>query len=185
VDPELEQELRTRLAALVKSRSEDPSAPPLRVEDARKALDLPDARLVPPLLGPDVTVRDGMLLPAGAPDTLAATVREALSTLDRQVTGFVVPTEDELAALGLRAAEIAAAVRAGRLVRLAPDVVLLPGTVAHAVGVLAELPQPFTAGEAREALHTTRKVVVPLLEHLAQKGRTRRDADGRHTVTER
>ena len=78
-----------------------------------------------------------------------------------------------------------AAVRAGRLVRLAPDVVLLPDAVDHAVGVLAGLPQPLTASEARGALGTTRKVVVPLLEHLALRGRTRRSPDGLHTVTGR
>ena len=82
-------------------------------------------------------------------------------------------------------AEVAAAVRAGRLVRLAPGVVLLPDAVRASLTVLAGLPQPFTAGEAREALGTSRKVVVPLLEYHAQRGHTRRTADGRHQVTAR
>jgi selenocysteine-specific elongation factor len=88
-----------------------------------------------------------------------------------------------LAALGLRAAQIAAAVRAKRLLRLAPDIVLLPETVRRCLIMLADLPQPFTAGQAREALGTTRKVVMPLLEHLAAIGGTRRVDDGRHIVT--
>jgi len=185
VDPDLAGTLRTRLAALVADRAADPSAPPLRVEDARRLLDLPDVRLVPALLSTGLAIRDGMVVGAGAPDTLAATVRDALALLEKRDAGLYLPAEDELAAMGLRAPEIAAAVRAGRLVRLAPDVVLLPATMGHAVAVLADLPQPFTAGEAREALHTTRKVIVPLLEHLAMAGRTRRDADGRHRVTGR
>jgi selenocysteine-specific elongation factor len=172
---------------MVARRARDPSAPPLRVEDARKALDLPDARLIPPLLTPPLAVRNGVIVPAEAPDTLAPAVREAVAALEGRLAGrgITVPTDDELAALGLRTAEVAAAVRAGRLLRLAPGVVLLPDTVRQAVSVLAGLPQPFTAGEAREALGTTRKVIVPLLEHLALQGRTRRGADGRHAVTGR
>jgi selenocysteine-specific elongation factor len=187
VAPELERVLRERLTAMVAERAADPSAAPLRVEDARKALDLPDVRLVPPLVESTLVVRDGVVVPADAPDTLAAKVRDSLSALEKRLNGagFVIPTEHELAALGLRASEIAAAVRAGRLLRLAPDVVLLPDTLAHAVGLLAGLTQPFTAGEARGALGTSRKVIVPLLEHLARQGTTRRDADGRHTVIAR
>jgi selenocysteine-specific elongation factor len=99
--------------------------------------------------------------------------------------GFAVPTEEDLASAGLGAAEVAAAVRAERLVRLAPGVVLLPDAIGVAVTVLAGLPQPFTASEARDALGSSRKVIVPLLEHLARQGRTRRAPDGRHTVTGR
>jgi selenocysteine-specific elongation factor len=187
VAPDLRRTLRARLAAMVAQRARDPSAPPLRVEDARKALDLPDARLVPALLPPPLAIRDGVILHSEAPDTLAPAVREALDKLERQLAGsdFTVPTEEDLAAQGLRTAEIAAAARVGRLLRLAPGVVLLPGTVRRSVDVLAGLPQPFTASEAREALGTTRKVIVPLLEHLASRGATRRLADGRHIVTGR
>ena len=186
VAPALASSLRERLTTLVAGRAGDQSAPPLGVEEARKALALPDARLVPALLSPPWTVRSGVIVRDDSPDTLAPAVRNALRTLEQRLAAdFVVPGDDELAGLGLRAPEVAAAVRAGRLVRLAPDVVLLPATMDRAVGVLAGLPQPFTAGQAREALGTTRKVVVPLLEHLAQRGRTRRHDDGRHAVTGR
>jgi selenocysteine-specific elongation factor len=187
VDPDLHASLASRLADLVAARTADPAARPVGVEDARKALNLPDVRLVPPLLTGDLTVRNGAIVHAEAPDTLAPAVRQAVAALERtlQGVGFVVPTEEQLGQLGLRAAEIAAAARAGRLVRLAPDVILLPETVRKAVAVLAGLPQPFTAGEAREALGTSRKVIVPLLEQLARDGTTRRLSDGRHTVTAR
>jgi selenocysteine-specific elongation factor len=184
VDPEHERGLRSRLASLVARRANDPSAPPLSVDDARKALDLPDPRLVPAVLTAPWTVRDGRIVHASAPDTLSPAVRDALAGLERRLVdaGFTVPSDAELAALGLGAAEVAAAARAGRLVRLAPDVVLLPAVVRHAETVLAGLAQPFTAGEAREALGTSRKVIVPLLEHFAARGRTRRLPDGRHTI---
>jgi selenocysteine-specific elongation factor len=70
--------------------------------------------------------------------------------------------------------ELAAAERAGRLMRLGGDVVLLPSATEQAVTRLAALPQPFTASEARQALGTTRRVAIPLLEQLDAQGRTER-----------
>ena len=49
------------------------------------------------------------------------------------------------------------------MLRVADGVVLLPGADDRAVEVLRALPQPFTTSEAREALGTTRRVVLPLL----------------------
>ena len=175
VDPVLADELRARLATLT-------GGDPLKVEDARKVLNLPDARLVAPLLGPGLEIRDGTIVRAGATDTLTPVVRQALSALESRLPGFAVLDEPTLATSGLGPAEIAAAVRNGRMVRLAPDVVLLATAMEAALTVLAALPQPFTVSEAREALHTNRKVIVPLLEHLALKGITRRDQDARHRL---
>jgi selenocysteine-specific elongation factor len=62
---------------------------------------------------------------------------------------------------------------------LPDEVVLLPDAPARAMRVLAALPQPFTLSEARQALGTTRRVAVPLLEHLDARGWTRR-VDGSH-----
>ncbi|WP_440103145.1 SelB domain-containing protein [Streptosporangium sp. H16] len=39
---------------------------------------------------------------------------------------------------------------------------------------LARLPRPFTAAEARIAPNTSRRVVIPLPEHLDRLGTTRR-----------
>ena len=46
------------------------------------------------------------------------------------------------------------------------------------MAVLATLDQPFTVSAARQALGTTRRVAVPLLELLAKTGRTRHEGDG-------
>ncbi|MDA0646754.1 SelB C-terminal domain-containing protein, partial [Nonomuraea ferruginea] len=79
-----------------------------------------------------------------------------------------------LAELGLGPKELAAAVRAGSLLRVGEGIVLLPGADGRAAEVLSRLPQPFTVSQARRALGTTRRVAVPLLEHLDRAGLTER-----------
>jgi selenocysteine-specific elongation factor len=83
----------------------------------------------------------------------------------------------------LGARQLAAAERAGRVLRLRDGIVLLPAAPALAMRELARLPQLFTTSQAREALGTTRRVVIPLLEHLDARGWTRRlDAGHREIV---
>ena len=43
---------------------------------------------------------------------------------------------------------------------------LAPGADKAAAGVLAGLEQPFTTSQARQALRTSRRVAIPLLEYL-------------------
>jgi selenocysteine-specific elongation factor len=96
---------------------------------------------------------------------------------------FLAPMIGDLAALGLGARELAAAERARRVLRLQGGVVLLPSAPALAIQALAQLPQPFTISQAREALRTSRRVMIPLLEHLDGRGLTRRiDNDHREVV---
>lgn len=92
---------------------------------------------------------------------------------------FLAPLVGDLVALGLGARELAAAERAQRVLRLQGGVVLLPSAPALAIGILAQLPQPFTTSQARQALDTSRRVAIPLLEHLDGRGLTRR-IDGEH-----
>ncbi len=95
---------------------------------------------------------------------------------------FVAPTADRLAELGLDPRSVAAAAKAGRLLRVADGIVLLPGADILARQWLEELPQPFTTSEARVRLGTSRRVVIPLLAHLDKLGRTRRLPDDRRVV---
>ena len=62
------------------------------------------------------------------------------------------------------------------------QIVLAPGAGAEAALALARLPQPFTAAEARQALGTTRRVAIPLLEYLDRAGITRRLPDDRRRL---
>src|SRR5205807_9863347 len=84
--------------------------------------------------------------------------------------------------LGLDHKAVAAAARAGLLLRVAEQIVLPPDAAARAAGVLAGLPQPFTTAEARQALGTTRRVAIPLLEYLDRAGVTQRLPDDRRRL---
>ncbi|MGO2361529.1 MAG: SelB domain-containing protein, partial [Brachybacterium tyrofermentans] len=95
---------------------------------------------------------------------------------------FRAPEADDLTALRLRPRELAAAARQGRLLRLPDDVILLPSAPALAMRELAQLAQPFTASQARRALDTTRRIAIPLLEHLDARGWTRRLDSGHREI---
>ncbi|WP_446665982.1 selenocysteine-specific translation elongation factor [Flexivirga sp. B27] len=95
---------------------------------------------------------------------------------------FAAPEADELTRLGLGARELAAAERVGRLLRLPGEVILLPTAPALAMRELSRLPEVFTTSEARKALDTTRRVAIPLLEHLDARGWTRRIDAGHRSI---
>ncbi|EWM63635.1 selenocysteine-specific translation elongation factor [Micromonospora sp. M42] len=144
---------------------------------------MPDRALVTALLRPPLRLRDGLVTAAGQhtlPDPVARAVDRVRAEYgDRP---FQAPEAHHLADLGLGPREIGAAVRAGALLKLAENVVLLPGAPDDAVRVLAGLPQPFTLSAARQALGTTRRVAVPLLELLDRRGATRRLPDDAREV---
>lgn len=97
-------------------------------------------------------------------------------------TPFLAPLAGDLTALGLGVRELAAAERAGRVFRLQGGVVLLPTAPVLAIEALAQLPQPFTTSQARQALGTSRRVAIPLLEYLDGRGLTRRVDDEHREV---
>ncbi|WP_086824842.1 selenocysteine-specific translation elongation factor [Allokutzneria sp. NRRL B-24872] len=117
--------------------------------------------------------------------SLPARVEAALEVLARELRAepFSAPDAHRLAELKLGQKELAAAVRAGRLIKIAEGVVLLPDALGLARRALARLEQPFTASQARQALGSTRRVVVPLLEALNRAGVTERLDGSRHALT--
>jgi len=119
---------------------------------------------------------------ARLPPQVADAVRAVLA--DLADAPFGAPDAGRLRELGLDARAAAAAERAGLLRRLPGQVILAPDAAGRAARILAGLPQPFTAAEARQALQTTRRVVIPLLEWLDREGITRRLADDRRTMRE-
>jgi selenocysteine-specific elongation factor len=151
-----------------------PLEPGLPLEAARQQLALPDVRLVLALVTAPLTVREGRV--TSGDGALPVEVASALEELraDLAAAPFHAPEAGRLAELGFTPPRLAAAVRAGALLRVADGVYLLPGADMQAVRVLAGVEQPFTVSAAREALGTTRRVVVPLLEHLDRRRLTRR-----------
>ncbi|MCK0111806.1 SelB C-terminal domain-containing protein [Ornithinimicrobium sp. F0845] len=184
-----------RLARHVRDHhAQNPLSQGVPVSEAGQALDLPD-HLRPgadggslphdlPPLAPDLvrhlartaglTITDGRVRTPEAGGLGAA--ESAVVAVESRLRDnpFAAPERDELTALGLGPRELAAAARQGRLLRLPDDIVLLPDGPARAMRELAALNQPFTLSAARRALGTTRRVAVPLLEHLDARGWTRR-----------
>ncbi|MGW3794530.1 selenocysteine-specific translation elongation factor [Micromonospora arida] len=162
---------------------EHPLEPGMPVDALRQRLALPDRVLVEVLVRPPLRIHAGRVGAASAnalPEPVALAVQRVRAEYgDRP---FRAPEADRLVDLGLGPREIGAAVRAGALLRLADNVVLLPDALDDAVRVLTGLPQPFTLSAARQALDTTRRVAVPLLELLDRRGATRRLPDDARIV---
>jgi selenocysteine-specific elongation factor len=182
----------TRLAATLGEAAaayaaREPLAAGMPVEAARAALQLPDRRLVEALIRPPFRLQDGMIQlapPGGAAAPLPEAIEAAVRVLrtDLAAAAFLAPDADRLRRLGLDVRAIAAAERAGLLLRISDQIVLAPGADAQAAAILATLPQPFTAAQARQALNTTRRIAIPLLEHLDRQGITERMPDDRRQL---
>jgi selenocysteine-specific elongation factor len=176
-DPQWWAGLDGRLADAVRRHADaSPLDPGLPVEAARHALGLPDRRLIEALVRPPLRLAEGRVYGVRRAGDLPPAVAAAVTSLRAELAAapYRVPEAARLAAIGLGPKALAAAVRSGALLRVADGIVLLPGADAAAAGILAALPQPFTASDARQALDTNRRVVIPLLEHLDRLGYTER-----------
>ena len=175
VDPDVWAGWQRALAAAVDAQARaHPLDPRLSVEAARREVGVPDrALLVDAATAAGLEHADGRLSRPGTADDLgAAEAGLARLAAHLEADPFLAPEKGDLEQWGLGVAELAAAERVGRVVRLSPDVVLLTTGPARAMRVLSGLAQPFTLSQARQALGTTRRVAVPLLEHLDRRGWT-------------
>jgi selenocysteine-specific elongation factor len=186
-DPNHWAGLAARLTALVTEHAaREPLAPGLPAEAAREALRLPDRRLVPALAqaAQPVTFAGGLLTAgsrsAGLPPALTRAVAAVIADLDERP--FDAPDATRLGELGLDKRDLAAAARHGALLRISDQIVLAPGADARAAQILAGLDQPFTAADARAALGSTRRTVIPLLEYLDRQRITQRLPDDRRKL---
>ncbi|MCX9192313.1 selenocysteine-specific translation elongation factor [Carbonactinospora thermoautotrophica] len=185
-DPTYWANLRGALAtAVAEYAAQRPLTPGLPLETARQQLRLPDRRLVEALVSAPLTVRDGRIVHGEAAPQLPPEVARAVEKLRRDLAAapFSAPTAARLAELGLTPQHLAAAVRAGHLVRVADGVYLMHEAIEEAVRILAKLPQPFTVSQARQALGTSRRVAVPLLEFLDRRKLTQRIDDVHRKLT--
>ncbi|MGO9221051.1 MAG: selenocysteine-specific translation elongation factor [Streptosporangiaceae bacterium] len=189
-DPEHWAELgRRHRESSAAHAAREPLAPGLPLEAARAELGLPARQLVERLAVPPLAVRTGYVVlehdGGSHGPALPDRVLTAVGLLRDDLAGqpFVAPEAARLRELGLDSRSLAAAARAGLLLRVADQIVLAPDADREAARILAGLPGPFTAAEARQVLHTTRRVAIPLLEYLDRRGLTRRLPDDRRTVT--
>ncbi len=146
--------------------------------DLVRALRLDDPQLLVALLQscPELDDSGGRVRKRGSAPTLRTDLEQAVSRLVAalQVAPFAAPEQHELAGLGLGHRELGAAAAARAILLLPGDIALLPSAPDIAAGILRDLPQPFTLSAARQALGTTRRIAVPLLEYLDRIGVTER-----------
>jgi selenocysteine-specific elongation factor len=162
-----------------------PLAPGMPPTTVIQRLELPAAAVLEALVAQTGLVidGDGVHRPdVGAvfPPKIESALGELTERLRKQP--FAAADGPELAAAGLTERHLAAAARAGRLLRVATGVYLLADAAQEAVRRLREIPQPFTMSEARQALGTTRRVALPLLELLDREHDTVRVDSQRRTV---
>jgi selenocysteine-specific elongation factor len=184
-DPGLLAQRTDRLAAAVAEyAAANPLEPGMPLEVARRLTGMPNARLVELLLGSQLALAQGRVHLRGTPTGLPDAVRGAIATIRAELAQqpFAAPEAHRLAELGLGAKQLAAAVRAGELLKIVDGIYLAPGADDDAIERLRGLPSPFTLSQARQALGTTRRVAVPVMEHLARRGITRQLPDGTHEL---
>jgi selenocysteine-specific elongation factor len=185
------------LEAVERQHRTDPSAPGLPAQAARAAARAPGwpaaagTEVVEALVAGGRLVADGptLRLPGHgvrldpAQRALRARVEAAL-----EEAGVGLLGEAALAQLGADRRATALLVRLGVLVPVAPGGYLGRPALEEAVATLRRrFPggRPFAASEAKEALGTTRRTVIPLLEHLDRTGVTIRQGDLRRLAEHR
>ena len=161
-----------------------PLDPGVTLASLVERLGLPTVEVVASVVPPHLQVVGGRVRAAPPTTGLPPDVEEAVILLERDLaeSPFAAPTADRIAEIGLDVRRAAVAAKAGRVLRVAPGIVLLPGADRLAARLLSELPQPFTTSEARQRLGTTRRVALPLLDALDRAGLTRRLPDDRREV---
>jgi selenocysteine-specific elongation factor len=168
-----------------------PLRPGLEVGEARSVLAERSNRFSDPGLADALIahlVRAGTVVREGTTVRLAThrASTAGLEDADRLV-GIVEGTEPtppsvkELIAQGFSGELIKAVCADGRLVRVSPDVVITPAFLARAEEVVKDHAGPpgVTVSGFREALGTSRKYALPILEFFDARGLTRRQGDYR------
>ncbi len=138
----------------------------------------------------DVVDHGGLLALRGHEATLSSDQAEALERVEEVLreAGFSPPDWEDvpyLAQVEPRMWKVLESflLDTGRAVRVAPRIVYLESVLEHGRQRLAGLIRaegPVTASRAREALETTRKYLIPMLEYYDYTRFTRRAGDVRH-----
>jgi selenocysteine-specific elongation factor len=192
LEPRMTADVSAHLrAALAEFHSAHPLRPGLEVGEARALLaelapilsdpGLADA-LLAHLAGAGAVSQEGTILklPEHRPSTAGREDADRLVGAVRSAEP-VPPTVKELVAAGFGHELIKATCAEGRLVRISPDMVVSPQFASRAEALIRERARPpgITVATFRDALGTSRRFALPLLEYFDGRGLTRRQGDYR------
>lgn len=178
----LRDRLRAQAPAIVEAHH-DPRDPGMPVDVLAARLGLPASELVHEIVVPPLTVKQSRVY-AGIDTQLPHRISQALDTLGARFARapFDAPTAGDVRELGLSGKDLGAAARAGRIIQPEPGIVLPADAAERASELLERLPQPFTTSQARQALGTSRRVAIPLLDYLDRERITKRLPDDRRML---
>jgi selenocysteine-specific elongation factor len=188
VDPAAWERWRSQLdIAVTEHRRSHPLEVGVSAEAARAALEVPDLTLLDALVaaaGGRLATARGRIFHPGSGPAFSPDVQASLDKVAARLAAhhFDAPDAAELEILGLTNKVLAAASGLGLFLRLPGDILLNPEAVDEAYELLARLPQSFTIADARQALGVTRRIALPLLEHLDSLGLTLRVDSARRQV---
>jgi selenocysteine-specific elongation factor len=170
------EHLRDELHNAIDSPSTKPVDLGVSHADVVLTLRMPDSQLRGPLVSACPELKDvhGRERKRGRQTTSRPDIEVAISQLTETLRSQppAAPEQPQLVALGLGPRELRVAAAAGAILWLPGDIVLHPNATAEAVALLSDLPEQFTLSSARNALGTSRRVALPLLEHLDRMGHT-------------
>jgi selenocysteine-specific elongation factor len=179
----IEDDLRARLSEF---HRDHPLRPGMDAAELRRTVEPEDlgGEILERLRRGGEIVRDGTVVRVASHRvSLGAREAEARRVVDAVAAGEPSPpTVRELRDAGFSVELVDACVATGRLLRVSPEVVVTPSFGRAVEGVArteAARPEGLAVSRFREALHTSRKYAVPLLEWLDARGITRRDGDVR------
>ena len=196
----LERGAERVLDALDHAYREDPYRISVKVLEIRDRTRLVDAfldKVIEDLVagGKIEKIRGGRILQPGREPKFSDVEQAALTSLREHYLQHLFDparAEDLASSIGVESSLIeklqSFLIDRGEVIRIATDVALSVEAIPQAVqklAVLFEKEGAFTASQAKDALGTTRKFAIPLLEHLDKTGWTRRKGDRREIRSEK
>lgn len=196
----LERGAERVLDALDHAYREDPYRISVKVLEIRDRTRLVDAfldKVIEDLAagGKIEKIRGGRILQPGREPEFSDAEQAALSSLREHYLQHLFDparAEDLASTIGVESSLIeklqSFLIDRGEVIRIATDVALSVEAIPQAaqkLAVLFEKEGAFTASQAKDALGTTRKFAIPLLEHLDKTGWTRRKGDRREIRSEK
>ncbi|MEE2857827.1 MAG: selenocysteine-specific translation elongation factor [Planctomycetota bacterium] len=196
----LERGAERVLDALDHAYREDPYRISVKVLEIRDRTRLVDAfldKVIEDLAagGKIEKIRGGRILQPGREPEFSDTEQAALTSLREHYQQHLFDparAEDLASTIGVEISLIeklqAFLIDRGEVIRIASDVALSAEAIPGAVKKLAQLFESegaFSASQAKDALGTTRKFAIPLLEYLDKSGWTRRKGDRREIRSEK